>query len=233
MSYRVLDANHILKTLGNLHKRITERFPESGLSQICMELLQICNESKKRCEWIDKPLIGLRIGIGVIIVIILIGAVETFMIAHMGETDFQFANFVNILESGLNTVVLIGAAILFLITVETRIKRHRAIKAINELRTLAQVIDMHQLTKNPDRLGKSWTATEHSPKPTLNAFELSRYLDYCSEMVSLCGKVAALYGQSLQDNVVLGAVNDLEAMTTGLSRKIWQKIILLKQSGQV
>ncbi len=231
MSYRVLNATKIIKTIGNLHQRITERFPESGLANVCMELLQLCNESRKRCEWIDRPLIGLRIGIGVVITIILAVAVEAILVGKFGESDLQLTNFVNLLEAILNTSVLIGASILFLVTVETRIKRHRAIKAINELRTLAQVIDMHQLPKNPDRFGKGWKSTEHSPKETLTPFELSRYLDYCSEMVSLCGKVAALYGQSLQDDVVLSAVTDIESMTTGLSRKIWQKINLLKQSG--
>ena len=42
-----------------------------------------------------------------------------------------------------------------------------------------------------------------------------------------CGKVAALYGQSFPDGVVLGSVNELQTLTTGLSRKIWQKIMIL------
>jgi hypothetical protein len=46
-------------------------------------------------------------------------------------------------------------------------------------------------------------------------------------MLSLVGKVAALYVQDLDDPVVLGAVNDVENLTTGLSRKIWQKIMII------
>lgn len=45
----------------------------------------------------------------------------------------------------------------------------------------------------------------------------------CSE---LC-KVGALYAQNFKDTVVLSAVNELESLTTGLSRKIWQKIMIL------
>ena len=41
------------------------------------------------------------------------------------------------------------------------------------------------------------------------------------------GVAAALYVEHLQDPVVLAAVNDLENLTAGLSRKIWQKITIL------
>jgi len=57
---------------------------------------------------------------------------------------------------------------------------------------------------------------------------LSRYLDYCSEMLSLTGKIAALYVQTYDDGVALAAVNEVEGLTTGLSRKIWQKLMILE-----
>ena len=55
---------------------------------------------------------------------------------------------------------------------------------------------------------------------------LARYLDYCSEMLSLTGKVAALYVQNFEDGVALQAVNEIEDLTTGLSGKIWQKLTI-------
>ena len=61
----------------------------------------------------------------------------------------------------------------------------------------------------------------------MTPFELSRYLDYSSEMLSLLSKTAALYVQHFNDPVTLSAVNDVEELTTGLSRKIWQKIMIL------
>lgn len=48
-------------------------------------------------------------------------------------------------------------------------------------------------------------------------------------MLSLTGKVAALYAQNFRDTVVLSAVNELESLTTGLCRKIWQKIMILRK----
>ena len=225
--YRYLDAPKIIETIETLRTRIGERFPDSGLGQVCGDLLEVSKESQKRCEWIRSPQKGLRWGVGIIIAILVVGLIETLLQFDFSQTRFQLGDFVQMLEAGMNATVLVGASIIFLITVETRVKRSRSLKAINELRTLAQVIDMHQLTKDPERVLGTWTATQHSPKQTMDSFQLTRYLDYCSEMLSLCGKVAALYGQSFPDGVVLGSVNELQTLTTGLSRKIWQKIMIL------
>ena len=131
------------------------------------------------------------------------------------------------LEAGINDLVLIGAAIFFLGTLEGRIKRRRALRALHELRSIAHIIDMHQLTKDPERTTGQTPATESSPTRRMTPLELGRYLDYCSEMLSLTGKVAALYVQQFDDSVALQAVNEIEDLTTGLSSKIWQKLMIL------
>ena len=64
----------------------------------------------------------------------------------------------------------------------------------------------------------------------MTPFELTRYLDYCSEMLSLTSKLAAVYAQNLPDPVVIDAVNEVESLTTNLSQKIWQKITILDES---
>jgi CheY-specific phosphatase CheX len=69
------------------------------------------------------------------------------------------------------------------------------------------------------------------PERILSRFELSRYLDYCSEMLSITGKIAALYIQEFDDDVALSAVNEVENLTTGLSRKIWQKLMIVFAMG--
>ena len=115
----------------------------------------------------------------------------------------------------------------FLITLETRIKRGRALKAVHELRAMAHIIDMHQLTKDPELMLEGRKQTRSSPRRTMTRFELSRHLDYCSEMLALVGKVAALYAHHLQDPVVLDTVSEIETLTVGTARKIWQKIALV------
>jgi len=70
--------------------------------------------------------------------------------------------------------------------------------------------------------------TPNSPRQELSRYELGRYLNYCSEMLSLAGKLGFLYVQNFHDPVANDSVNNLEDLTTGLSRKIWQKIIILR-----
>ena len=61
----------------------------------------------------------------------------------------------------------------------------------------------------------------------MTQFELTRYLDYCAEMLALIGKLAALYAEHTRDGVVIDAVNDIENLTSNLGRKIWQKITII------
>jgi hypothetical protein len=95
------------------------------------------------------------------------------------------------------------------------------------LRSLAHIVDMHQLTKDPERVTGPPANTESSPKRALTPFELTRYLDYCSEMLALISKAAALHVQAFDDPPTLDAVEQIEDLTAGLSRKIWQKIMIL------
>jgi hypothetical protein len=132
-------------------------------------------------------------------------------------------------DSGLQVLGVLGAGVFFLVTWEDRMKRRRALRALHELRSVIHVVDMHQLTKDPTFALIGGAPTASSPERALTPWELARYLDYCSEMLSLCSKVAALYAQSMPDAVVTDAVSDLERLTANLSLKIWQKITLLAQ----
>ena len=45
-------------------------------------------------------------------------------------------------------------------------------------------------------------------------------------MLSLTGKIASLYLNKFEDQAAIATVNEIENLTTGLSRKIWQKIMI-------
>jgi hypothetical protein len=224
-----LNYDKIIITIERLEKRIGERFPDSGLKKVISDFLVIARNSKKNIEWISKPNLLLRFLSYFVILIATAGIIYSFSEVKF-KVDMQtLSNIITTSEAFLNEIVLIGAAIFFMITIETRVKRTRTSKYLNELREIAHVIDMHQLTKDPglhDDLGKN---TENSPKRELTPFELQRYLDYCSEAFSLIGKVAALYAQSLPHEVVVRTVNEIEELSSGLSRKVWQKLIILNE----
>ncbi len=49
-------------------------------------------------------------------------------------------------------------------------------------------------------------------------------------MLSLVGKLGFLYVAGVGDPEVAREANDLESLCTGLSRKIWQKIMILRET---
>ncbi len=235
--YANLDPQKIVDTIERLNQRIAERFPESGLNRVCQRLYVISENMKLRAEWIARPVYWLRILTWAICIIIVVFAVvpSYFLLSNADVRQLTgeeggLAGFVQLLEAGINDVVLIGAALFFFLTLETRYKRQRALKAIHELRTVAHIIDMHQLTKDPHRITtkkRIYASTDLSPKLSMNRFQLRRYLDYCSELLSLTGKIAAVYVQAFDDGVALASASELETLANGLSSKIWQKIFIL------
>lgn len=192
----------------------------------------------QRAQWIGRPVMWLRILTwGVCLAIVLL-TLYTLLAIGVTSEDLNIANadenrvtaIVTFTEAAINDVLLIGAAFFFIVTIERRYKRGRALKALHELRSIAHIIDMHQLTKDPHRVIAKplFTGAGLSPKLNMTAFQLRRYLDYCSEMLSLTGKIAAVYVQQFDDAVAMASASELEALTGGLSNKVWQKILILE-----
>ncbi len=220
----------IVETIEKLNQRIKERFPDSGLNKVCGQLSLIAKNMEDRAEWIGKPVNWIRYVTWAFCFIIFICSIIPFFYFQSDLNEqLDLESVVTLMEAGLNDVVLVGAAIFFLLSIEVRYKRARALKALHELRSIAHVIDMHQLTKDPHRISQAskYPKTGESPELKLTPFELRRYLDYCSEMLSLTGKIAAVYVQEFDDGVAMATASELEILTTGLSRKIWQKISIL------
>jgi hypothetical protein len=227
--YRRLDATHIVASLTQLDSRIRDRFPKAGLARVCQDLITITGENSSRAAAIGKRDWWLWGGIAALLAICGAGLWQLLLYVDFTKTNPEN---VYVLVQGIDALIhlifVMGGLIFFFVTIEDRLKRRRALRAINELRSIIHVIDMHQLTKEPASILAGGAPTEHSPKRTLTPFELGRYLDYCSEMLSLVAKVAVLYAQSQPDPVIVDAVSDIERLTTNLSQKIWQKIMLVQ-----
>lgn len=222
-----LDADQVVATIQQLLNRIKERFPEAALIHSCRSLLSLSQEAKFRASWISRPMYLLRLAVAILITLMLSGVAGALMQFNTSNKPLDLILLMNFMEAGINNAVLLAAAIYFLVTIETRVKRRRLLVAIHELRSLAHVIDMHQLTKDPDRVLFKGVNTKSSPVVVMGVYEMSRYLDYCIEMLSLTGKIAATYGLFWRDEISIQAVNDLERLTTGLSQKIFQKLMIL------
>ncbi len=221
-----LNADSIVRTAQTLHRRVESRFPGRGLTKQAALLVQLAEQGKIRSAEIARPLWWTRLLYVALAVAVVIGLLAIpFDLSSNEQRDFL--EWVQIIEAGINDLVLLGAGIAFVITVETRVKRRRCRHELHQLRSLAHVIDMHQLTKDPQRVVGAQDADRRVPEAEMTPFELGRYLDYCSELLSISGKVAALYVQDFDDSVALEAVSEIESLTTGLSRKIWQKMSIL------
>ena len=57
----LLESDRIVRTIERLEKRISDRFPDSGLQKVVKQFLEISGKSKENIEWISKPNIGIRI----------------------------------------------------------------------------------------------------------------------------------------------------------------------------
>ncbi len=225
---RSLTPSKIVETIATLQRRIEERFPGSGLATIASELHVISQDAVVRADRIRRPNWWLRAVIALLIGIILVVLVEIAINLRVTGDVLQVDTFAQLVDSSLASLVLVGAAIAFLVSLEVRIKRQRALQAVRELRSLAHIVDMHQLTKDPERVMGRGHPTDSSPKRAYTHFELVRYLDYCSELLSLTSKIGAIYVQDFADTVALEAVDQLANLTNGLSRSIWQKIIIVE-----
>lgn len=226
--YRTLNPDKIIETLEKLNQRISERFPGSGLSRVCGELVGIAKDSKAKAAAAAKPNYLLRFGIGLVLVLglALFGYVASIIEVKRGSENLY--GVLQGIEAAVNTFVLTGAGVFFLATLESRWKRQRAFMELHQLQSIIHVVDMHQLTKDPSKVSTVGTQTPSSPQRNLTPYELTRYLDYCSEMLSLAAKIAALYAQATKDSVIIDSTHGLEQLTANLSSKIWQKIRLTR-----
>ena len=226
-TFRALDEAKIGETLERLRNRIGERFPESGLRDVAEELIAVGRKVSQCVAYLRTPNWPIRITVGFTIAAMTLVLVALARTVNLRDQPRDLADIIQLIQAGIQNVVFFGAAVLFLGSIENRLKRTRALAMISQLRSLAHVVDMHQLTKDPERLLSAEPSTPSSPERSMTPPELGRYLDYCSELLSVTSKLSALLVQYFDDRVVLGAVNEIETLATGLSGKIWQKIRLL------
>ncbi|MEO5510265.1 MAG: hypothetical protein ABIV28_04845 [Longimicrobiales bacterium] len=228
-STETLQPARVLETIERLHARINERFPSSGLGRVSGDLYRVAEESGAVWNRLRRPYWPLRVLAltGVALVMAVATSLVVLITSLKAPHVIGLPDTLQTIESGINDVVLLSLAIFFLATMEGRYKRHVALRNLHRLRSIVHIVDMHQLTKDPEWLFTPDATTPSSPQRKFTRFELTRYLDYCSELLSLSSKIAALHMQYMNDPVVLDAVNDIETLAASLSNSVWQKIMIL------
>lgn len=230
-TFQRLLAEPVHETAERLERRVGTRFPGRGLHEVSQELVSLIETvgrstrtARGRRSWL-RP--ASRFGILAVVAVTLLVLVLAARSATMDAPDTGL-EWLPLLESGVNDLVFAAFAIWFLYSVPERLERERLLELLHRLRSVAHIVDMHQLTKDPERLRATFTSTRASAEMELETPEqLEYYLDYCSELLSLVGKAAALCAEESRDGVVLDTVSTIETLTVSLERKIWQKIAVL------
>lgn len=225
--FQRLDPARIVATLGALEQRISERFPNSGLLRIGGELSALARETSETVAKIARPNFLMRVITSLFLVAMGICFLWLLTIALNLEASTELTSIVQGIDATTSLIIVFGGVAFYAWTLEGRWRREQALKKLHELRSIVHVIDMHQLKKDPSTFGAPRTTS--SPMRDMTPFEIQRYLGYCSELLSLASKVAALYTDRLRDPAIVDAVGDIERLSTSLSQKIWQKIELAQR----
>ena len=225
-----LSADHVGDTVAQLERRIDARFGERGLTKAARDLGDLValarSEAGQSRERLRRTTVTARATSIVII------AATLFLLAvslRPAVTDglAKSTEWVPLAESVVNDLVFVVIAVVFLWAFPERLERRALLRLLHRLRSLAHVIDMHQLSKDPEQVSPTYTPTAQSVRHGLDADQMRHYLGYCSEMLSLTAKTTALCAEHSTDGVVLETISTIETLTTELSNKIWQKISLL------
>ena len=225
-SYDRLDNGQVCSTVARLEARIRARFDGRHLADVAAQLSSLVEQIGVQNPATRRRIRTTRVASRVLMVVLVIGAIAAFAAAANRDLERQL-DWLPLIESAVNDLVFAGIAVFFLWSLPERLHRAELLAQLHRLRSLAHVIDMHQLTKDPERLRPGFSPTPQSPPLALELADLEHYLDYCSEMLSLVGKSAALVAEESRDAVVLETVGGIETLTTNLSTKIWNKIGVL------
>jgi len=226
-----LDSGYVEETVRRLEARIRARFPERRLGDAAHSLMtavpqihqgfEASKSRRRHLRW------ATRAASAVVVLVALVALRDPVLHGTASSADW-----LPIIESTVNDLVFGSIAVFFLWALPERLERRTLLDLLHRLRSLAHVVDMHQLDKDPEQARPDYHPTSVSPtRRIMDAEELHHYLDYCSELVSLIAKTAALCAERTSDPVVLGTVSEIETVTAHMSSKIWQKISLLPEHG--
>src|SRR5262249_27547225 len=134
-----------------LQRRVSERFPSRGLAQTAAYLVDLTTRSSREARTLARPNWLARL---LVLAAIAAGAYGFYLFRGYApglkaSSNLSLSELAQGLDASFNIIILVGLAVTFLVGLEARFKRQRALRGLYRLRAIAHVIDMHQLTKDP------------------------------------------------------------------------------------
>lgn len=230
-AYERLALDPVRATAVRLLERMEARIPGRDLINVGRELIRLIDDVGAGASETRGRLRTARVVSRIGLALVIAGAIALFVVAardaftrHEPESSVDW---IPLIEAAINDLVFVAVAVFFLHSVPDRLERSRLLTLLHRLRSLAHIVDMHQLAKDPERLRNSFRPSAKSIDVGLDRNQMEAYLEYCTELLSLVGKSAALCAEESRDSVVLDTVRAIETLTTSMAREIWQKISLL------
>jgi hypothetical protein len=222
------ELDRVVATIAVLHRRIQERFPDRGLSELAERLLLYgqavqSSLSNRKAGAIWRIVLGAFALAGPL-------ALAGFLAMHFGRNASGGVDW-SLLERGpwiLGAAQVVVAGAYWTVV---SVARRRALAQLHQLRGFAHIVDMHQLTRDPTfALSDLRFPAPSSPKTTFSTFELARYLDYCVQLMSLIGKLAVGYAEETNDQVVIAEASNVQSLVTAMTQNMLHKIVLMQLS---
>ncbi|MGI5189552.1 hypothetical protein ACQEVI_15550 [Promicromonospora sp. CA-289599] len=227
-----LEPVPVIETARRLRDRIGARFPDRGIHRVAQELVSLTEQvadtsagSRRRSRLVRTA------SHAVICVVVLVALVAFGFAVEAAFTDApdNGLDWLPLIESAVNDIVFVAIAVVLLYSFPERVQRADLLAKLHRLRSLAHIVDMHQLTKEPESLRDAFAGGTDSGDRGLTPEQIEYYLEYCTELLSMVSKAAALCAEESQDDIVLNTVSTIETLTMGMSRKVWQKITVLSE----
>lgn len=215
---KALDPELLVTHIQALRDQTRKIFPARSLPRYQDNLIGLATEVRFTARKLSgrSPLDFLLPGL-IIFIALLIATVILVLFQFRVQMPESIVEIMEPLEASTNLAVLVaGTTYLMWRTVAER-RRHRALSVLHKIRSQIHILDMTQLAKNLNEVEDD----------QLSLVDRIRYLDLCSQTVSLTAKVGALLITNFDDPIVISAVTEIETLSTGLSQKIWLKIDVL------
>jgi hypothetical protein len=220
-SFQKVDPEQLGESAAVLCARVQERFPNTSLARIANELTEFVQTSAARVKRINAPPPILR-SLRHLSVLASIGCCAFFVYVIYGSQQAAVSEPLSLFQGVQAALAIVGIPLTLSFSLRSladRRMRNQTLKELHNLHGLLNAIDMVQLTKDP-AMGDE--------RRTLGRFELVRYLDYCAELLSHIGKVAALHAQATDDPIVVSAVMALEQLAASHTANLWLKIMTIQ-----
>lgn len=170
-----------------------EEFPSSGLAAVANEVAAVSEGSVDRFHQIQKPRIMMRLMVGILVLCAISGPFLFSVLVNFSEEVTNLGDFLEATDAGLHMILLLAEGIVFLVGMKNRTRRHQALEALAEYRSLADLVELHQINKAPGLDLKE--APENDIRTVRTVEALASYLDFSGVLLSIIGKLSAYYAQ--------------------------------------